>query len=72
MPTRLDLSENSACLSRILPGSHILHGIDTIKEMVGRAGSFSETRLRCPDVELAVLRDRIAVDDLAVELLGKR
>ena len=69
---RLNLSQNSACPSRILPGSHILHGIDKIKEMVRSLGSFSEARLRRPDVEIAVHGDRIAVNDLALELLGKR
>ena len=47
-------------------------GSTTIEQMVRRAGALGGAGLGGADVELAIHGDRVAVDDLAVELLSER
>src|SRR5579862_7667082 len=72
MLTLADLREHLSRLAGIFPGGHVVGGLDTIEKMVGSATSLLGGGLGRADVELAVHRHRIAVDDFAVELLSER
>ena len=67
-----DFPEHLPRLASIFAGGHEVSGIDEVEEVVGSAGAFIDIGLGGADIELAIHRDRIAVDDLALEFLRER
>ena len=70
MPTSADLSQYRARLTCIFACRDRLCGINKIQKVMGRLGPFTWGRLGGPDIELAVHRHRVTVDDLSVESLS--
>src|SRR5215470_3925723 len=70
----------SCCMNRpdcfashagILAGRHVLRGLDKIEEVVRTAGTLRCRGFGRSDLELTVHRNRITVNDLALERTGK-
>ena len=72
MPTSADLSQYRARLTCIFACRDRLCGINKIQKVMRRLSPFTWGRFGGPDIELAVHRHRVTVDDLSVESLSDR
>ena len=65
----LDLLERLARLTRILSRSDVGGRLNDVEQMMRGAGTFFAAGLRSADLEFAIHRDRVAIDDFALKTL---
>ena len=70
--SKVDLRKHLARLASIFARGDVLSGIENIEKMVGRARARGGAGLGRTDIKLPHHCDRIAVDNLALELLSER
>src|ERR1700733_12154913 len=71
MPAAGNLCDSLAGLPRVFSSAYIGARIDEVDKMMWNLCAFGSRRLGSADLEIAIHSNRIAVDDLAVELARK-
>jgi len=63
----LDFVKSLSRPTRVFAGGHIPSGFYKVEKVMGSAGTIPEARLGRADLKFAVHRDRVAIDDFALE-----